>query len=257
MRAFKWIRRVLLLVVLAVVASAGVLYLMACQVPAGYDPAELTLAQRKRAARQFASRAAELHNDVWSDTPLLWTATQQELNWYLASMDEIAAFRLGQRRGQADHELAKAGLSGPAVRLRPGLVTLMVTSSKYGKVISADLRLSMTEAEKLSARLEGVRIGRLAVPDASVREKLRKLKRAVTARQAGRHPAAGPADARSADAMVGVAAKILLAVDEAPVRIEHEMNNRSVRLSGVELADERLTLVFLSLPPDAAPGRGT
>lgn len=259
-RAWKWVKRVVVVLTLVLLAAAGVLYFTVSAVPPGYAPRRLSQAQKKRAAQDFVEKAAPLHNAA-AGRLLRWLASQDELNSYLASMDEIAAYRLGAKRGEVYRKLEKAKLSGLAVRLADGMVTLMFRSDKYGKVVSADISLEMTDDQKLRARLASVRVGRLRIPDAAFRERLARLKLSPAGGGKEGRGAESEAKSRATDDMVKILGAMVEAIDEAPTRIEHEMNNKLIRLVGVEVGREQLTLAFRSLPlrpaataPTTGPG---
>ena len=257
MRVRKWILRGVLMLVVALIGVAAVLFVMASQFPEGYEPPLLTQEQRKQAAHEFVEQAAALHKGVWADAPLIWSATQEQLNRYLTSMDEIAWLRKGGKLGEVDRKLAKLGLSGLAIRLGDGMMTLMAKSEKHGKVLSVDFSLEFTPEKKLQAKLGAAHVGKLRVPDAAFRKRFAALKKSLAARAAQENNRKPPADPRSGDDMVKILAKILAAIDEEPIAIEQEVNNRVIRLDGVDLSDGRLTLRFRPLGRQATTSQAS
>jgi len=248
MRVRKWILRGVLMLVVALIGVAAVLFVMASQFPEGYEPPLLTQEQRKQAAHEFVEQA---------DAPLIWSATQEQLNRYLTSMDEIAWLRKGGKLGEVDRKLAKLGLSGLAIRLGDGMMTLMAKSEKHGKVLSVDFSLEFTPEKKLQAKLGAARVGKLPIPDAAFRKRFAALKKSLAARAAQENNRKPPADPRSGDDMVKILAKILAAIDEEPIAIEQEVNNRVIRLDGVDLSDGRLTLRFRPLGRQATTSQAS
>lgn len=258
MRRWKWIKRVVVGLVLAVLVAGGTLYYAISRVPEGYGLLALSQAQKKRAAQEFVSKAVTSLLNPAPGEVLRWVSTEDELNRYLASMDEIAHYRLGGKRGQVYRRLERARLSGLVVRLGEGRITFMFRSDEYGKIVSVDFSLAVTEDKKLLARLKGVRIGRLAIPETTVRRRMMALKESLAGKVAARKKNdASSRSSRPTDDMVKILTAIVSAIDEEPTAIEHKMNNKLVRLDGVEIGQGRLVLVFRSLPLTATTRAAT
>ena len=128
MRAGKWILRSALLVGLLIAGLVVVVYVLISQVPEHYDPPLLSRTQKKAAAKRFVAKGAEFHNKAAVEPDLRWLATEDELNQYLASMDEIVAYRVGGKPGDVSKKLARLGLSGPAIELSPGRMWTLSTA---------------------------------------------------------------------------------------------------------------------------------
>lgn len=252
---WRWVKRVMVIVTLSLLVAAGVLYFTISAVPPGYAPQRLSQVQKKQAAQQFVEKAVPLHNAPAGDL-VRWLASEDELNKYLASMDEIASYRLGGKRGQIYRKLAESKLSGLAVRLSKGLITLMFRSDKYGKIVSVDFALEITPDQRLRAGLKQVRIGKLRIPDSTFRERLIRLKMSLGLSEPVRDPHEGKTR-RPTDDMVKIIGAMVAAIDEAPTRIEHKINNKLLRLIGIEAEQGRLTLVFQSLPIEKVTGTTT
>ena len=248
---WRWVKRVMVIVTLILLVAAGVLYFTVSAVPTGYAPQRLSQVQKKQAAQLFVEKAVPLHNAPAGDL-VRWLASEDELNKYLASMDEIASYRLGGKRGQVYRKMAQSKLSGLAVRLSKGLVTLMFRSDKYGKIVSADFSLEITPDQRLRAGLKQVRIGKLRIPDSAFRERLIRMKMSLGLSDAARDPREGKTR-RPADDIVKILGAMVAAIDEVPARIEHKVNNKLLRLIGIETEQGRLTLVFQSLPIEKVP----
>ena len=252
MRIGKLIKRLAVAAVVGLLLAAGVLYVMVSSTPAGYAPLPLTPEQKKQAAKEFAARAAAFWSTPPTERHLSWSATEEELNRYLGSMDEIAWYRQSGKRGEVDSKLAAAGLSGLAVRLDDGVATLMARSEKYAKVVSADFSLTVTADKKLLVELAGVRVGKLGVPDKIFRERLNRLKGALAAKANGASSQT-VGDAGPAGKVLEMFSRIVGAIDEAPIAIEDEVNSRRIRIEEVEIAEHRLTIRFMALPRDPSP----
>jgi len=247
-RAIKWMA---VGAVTLAAASAGVLYLLASSVPEGYRPAQLSADQQREVAyNQFTPHVLKFGNEAQGLQPFTWTATAEQVNSYLASMDEIAAIRPGHQRGQVDKALADAGLAEPAVAFEAGAVTLMVRSTRYNKILSADVGFSFRPDGRLAIALKAVRVGYLPVPKSQVRQLLERLKRSLAGRLAAPErngDAAGGGSSFQSLASQRVAellGEVIAAIDEQPVGTEivWPVGKKRVRIDAVDIADGALTL---------------
>ncbi|MDY6913484.1 MAG: hypothetical protein SVT52_03385, partial [Planctomycetota bacterium] len=164
-----------------ILVSAG-LYIAANETPQAYIPPYLSDGEKQQAAKQFVRRIQDFGNDAQQHEPYLWSLTQDQLNAYLASLDEIAANMPGGKAGVVHKAMRRIGLTTPTLKLSKDVLTFMVHSSKYDKVISADFSFSFTPDKKLQVSILQTRVGRLAMPDTFVRSQLEKLRDALKAR---------------------------------------------------------------------------
>jgi len=181
----KTIVRVLVWTLVSLIILAGLLYIQASRIPDNYHPAKLTQEEARKEVGNFARDIAEgFGNKVKMVKPFKWSITQSTVNRYLASIDEIA-FNLpnGVRRGQIDEEMAKLGLADPAVALEDGKVTLMVRSTAYRKILSAEISVELVD-NKLRFTLNATRIGKLPVPSGFLTDKIETLSRKLTGERA-------------------------------------------------------------------------
>lgn len=237
-------------------AAAG-LYIQASRTPPNYSPAILSADQRDRAAKEFLNRKIlnDFGNATQRNRPFDWSIGEDELNRYLASMDEIASSAPTVQPGAVHRAMADAGLAAPAVALRNGKLTLMVRSTKYEKILSADLAFTFNKDGMLLVRLVQARSGRLALPDRWLRDRLRRLGQSLDAEDRSARPAAGPAGqshraGRSGSLAVSsldvaeLLRVVLAAIDNKPIRPELTwgINERHVRISGIRISDGLLTL---------------
>jgi hypothetical protein len=157
--------RVLVWTLVVMIILSGLLYVQATRIPDNYHPARLTQEETKQTVGDFARDIAQgFGNNVKKVEEFDWSIDQSTVNRYLASIDEIA-FNLpnGVKRGYIDEEMARLGLADPAVAFEDGKVTLMVRSTKYRKVLSAEISVKLVD-EKLKFALTSTRIGKLPVP---------------------------------------------------------------------------------------------
>ena len=232
------------IVAAGLVLVAGVLYFQASRDPANYDPPVLTQEQRNLHATQFVEEMTPILNKGEHTPPtdsITRTFTEERLNAYLTSLDEIAFYRVGSRRGEVREAMTKAGLDGLAITINDGGVTLMVRAVEFDKVLSADLSLAMTEAESIEVKLTGARVGRLAIPTGLVRSGLTALKDALPQRaESGRSRIAGLKVNELEEALTA----ILAAVDGEPIKPQWRVEGVRMSLAGLLAEPGKLTLTF-------------
>lgn len=235
---------------------AGVLYYLASSAPAEYRPANLTAEQRKQVARKFADHFLDKFNGVVQKTvPGQWHITQDQLNWYLASLDEIAASRPGGHRSDVNRQLDVAGLAAPAAKLHDGVLTLMIRAKEYNKVISADIAFVSADDGKLQVKLVAARVGNLTVPKSFVGDRLGELKASLAEREKRRREerqelprnddrrratVKGPSFEDVQKILTGV----ISAIDEPPMQPEFvwPIGRKRVRIDKVEITEKQATL---------------
>ena len=236
--------RAVVILAAGLVLAAGVLYFQASRDPANYDPPTLTQEQRNLHATRFVEEMTPIINKGEQTPPtdqVTRTFTEEKLNAYLASLDEIAFYRVGSRRGEVREAMTKAGLDGLAITINDGGVTLMVRAAEYNKVLSADLSLAMTEAESIEVQLTGARVGRLAIPTGLVRAGLTELKDALPQRaESGRSRIAGLKVNELEEALTA----ILAAVDGEPIKPQWRVEGIRMSLVGLLAEPGKLTLTF-------------
>jgi len=231
----------------AMLAGAG-MYVLSTLSPQAYAPAVLDDALQTQVAQAFLTERVMdgFGNRVEEGSPFSWSIRDQACNDILASMDEIA-FQLdgqGGRQKLVEQALRDQGISSPAVRFQDGRITLMVFSDSYNRVLSMDIGLSLDGRGRLHADVAGARVGRLPVPVSFVRDELAALREALPRE-------AGPAEMAtiSPDDFAHVLGQVLGALDGEtidPVFV-WPGNKRSVRVTGLRIAEGELTLQFTPL----------
>jgi hypothetical protein len=257
-RTIKW---VLILLVIALAGGGGGFYWMLSRVPAGYEPAHLNRRQRLQVANTvFPRDVSKFHNIVQAGHMDTYALSQERINEYLASLDEIAT-ELGHARPGLVHEkLQRMGLSEPAMDLRPGAMVFMVRSTKYEKVVSMEIGL-VVEGRDIRASVDAVRVGSMPVPRSMVRDQLARVGGAL-GRLMARDDASDSAAGDVWDAPASVLPAVLeAAIDGKPLPAAFEVRimrglrssstSRWVRIRKIEIDDDdlRLWLEPLDAPP--------
>jgi len=230
-RPGKAVKRVLLVLVVLVVAVGVWAYVQASRTPGNYRPAVFRDdSQRTHSIDRFWDSADAFHNHAQNVVPFEWTIQAGHLNEYLALLDAIVSARpTGWSPGDLDRMLAKAGLSNPAVAFADGVVTLMVRSTDYDKILSVEVAID----DALQVRTVGTYVGRLRLPGAAGREALVKLKDAITRRT------------KKGDQ--NVLAKLILSIDEQPMRREWTVNGKDIRIESIRITPQGLTLAAVPI----------
>ena len=176
----KTIKTISVLLLFSLMLATAVVFLLASSVPDDYSPLQLLPQERKETAeRSFVdAHAIPFLNAAMDVKPFYHEVREEELNQYLASLDEIANLRPGHQAGGVYAAMDEAGLADPMVKIRDGIITLMIRTKKANKVVSLDVRLTMTDAG-LVVTLDAVRIGRMPVPKSWVDGSLALLRDAL------------------------------------------------------------------------------
>lgn len=263
MHAGKVFKRFLATVVAALGLTAGALYIQASRIPTEYRPAQLSAEQRERAADEFWNHKIldEFGNAAQKNEAFDWAMSGEQLNRYLAAMDEIAAKTPSVKPGVVYRGLEKVSLAEPAAALRDGILTLMVRSKRYDKVLSVDVSFSFTPDGRLCVRLGEARVGRLTLPDFWVQGQLKRLKHLI--------PAEGWANGEGTErsvrrALAGLSSRdvalvlgaVLSGINEEPIAAEltWPVNKKHVRIEAVEIAGGMLRLHVVPIGRKNRPG---
>jgi len=242
--------RIVLLSV-AAVAAAGVLtaYILASSVPSYYRPVRLTAAEKDSAMREFRRRLMDFNNDGQKNEPFNWTVTQDQLNRYLDSMDEIA-MQGGAKPGSVHRAMESVGLAEPAVILDGGHVRLVAKSLQYQKVVSIDLSLAIGPDSRLRVSVAGAWIGQLPMPASLVRSLVERLRGKFAKKPAGQTtaPAIGGLDSSQ---VALVLQRVISAIDGEPIATEMTWRittRKRVRVTRIDIDAGRLTLHMAPVP---------
>jgi hypothetical protein len=240
----KRLLRVALVAVLLLAAAAVAVYVAASWVPGQYHPADLPARQRNVEGQRFLAMVVETRNKVQVREPFSVSISEEELNNYLASMDEIVALVPNRKPGEVRGPLERLGLAEPSAAIGEGVLTLMIRLSEYGKVVSADVSFEFLPDDQLQIRLGAVRVGRLTVPQSLIRGPLQQAREKLAAGM--RHTLAGEPERSSASVSIEEVSALLgravAAIDEKP--ISTDLGKYHQRIAGVELHDKTLTLRF-------------
>ncbi len=174
------------------------MYLLASLRPSNYHPAYyLSGSEKQIVANAFVQEAyVKFQNKAGENKPFTWTFTQERLNEYLASMDEIVANAPGHEPGEVYSAMDRYALAAPAVALDDGKITLMVRSQRYDKILSAEFSFSLSTLPQTRSRpaaidgsienrqvlrvsLSGVRVGNLPIPKTFVKDYLERAQQSL------------------------------------------------------------------------------
>ncbi|MBT3199631.1 MAG: hypothetical protein HN350_06915 [Phycisphaerales bacterium] len=232
MQVFVWT-----LVVLMV--AGGVMYIQASRVPDNYKPVRLSLEDTKQATHAFVQNfAQEFGNQVKQIEPFEWSLTQKAANIYLASIDEIAfSLPSGVKRGYVNEQMAEMGLADPAIAFDDGKVTLMVRSTDYNKVISAEVEVKLTGDDKLQFTVSATRVGRLPVPSSILTDRLETLATKLSGKQS--------------DDISKTLAELLAAINGEPISPPDTWRIQGIKvdIEAITIADGKLTLKVRPIAP--------
>ncbi|MCE5326897.1 MAG: hypothetical protein LLG01_10840 [Planctomycetaceae bacterium] len=248
----------LALLALAVVLVGGA-YLLASMVPHDYQPERLSEYDKHQVTMAFYNNVIETFaNKSRSREAFSVTYTEKEVNQYLASMDAI----VGARPNKADVKtqygsvyalLGRAGLADPAVHFTPGVLTVMIRSQQFDKMLSAGLKFNFDEKRQLHVGMSGAYVGRLRVPDWIVRDSLMALKPLLqkeldkiesTASQPRKNRGVGMIGFSTAEIGTAIAAAIT-AIDEKPITSAGLTSKGSrIRITAIDLKEGEITLHF-------------
>jgi hypothetical protein len=226
-------------VVLALCAVGA--YVLVSSSPVDYAPVELSLVQKETAARRFFQRVQEFHNAAEDVKPFAWSVSQDEVNEYLAAMDEIAYQQPDHARGEVDSAMAATGFASPAVAMHDGKLSIMVRSTKAGKVLWANVSFENSPDGQMRIRLRGAGAGCLGLPGSLENRPVESLKEFL---------AIGNGQAKTLRSVLE------LAGGKPFEPVFGFRKNRKVRIDAVEIFEGKLTL-RLSPVDRKAPGGKT
>jgi hypothetical protein len=245
----KWTAAV---VVVCLLAGGGYLYFRASRVPEAYRYRPLSRAERKQSATDFYNQLARFNRHAQDTQPFRFSISEDRINRYLASMEEIAAIRPGHRSGSVVEALHEAGVADPAVALEDGRLRLMLRLREYHKIISLTLGIEFTADRKLRVKLIETAVGTLAVPDDLVRQRLTALRESL-AKRATDEPTDEPSDPTGQ--VVDVLRAVLQAIDREPITPVGTWDQRRIRVHNVTIAPGKLTLHVHRAPKSPDDGR--
>ena len=254
----KIIKRTVITVFSSLALTAVTLYLLASWIPSGYKPAQLTEGRKDMVMKDFFIQVQEFGNNAQSEETFSISFTEKQINEYMASMDAIATLRPNVKHGAVYRIMDKVGLAEPAVVLLDGVMTIMVRTRRYEKVLSAGLTFDFVEDGRLKIGLSGAYVGRAPVPEAIIRDRLAVLK-VLLRRQMDKVRATTKPIKRAA--MIGFSTRdiariiraAITAIDEAPIGIEDltgKVNKAHIRITDIDIADGRITMHFKRVEKD-------
>jgi hypothetical protein len=221
--------------------------------PEQYHPAVLDYEQRSIAAKQFYRQMMDFDDLAQSNVPFAFTFTAEQINRYLASVDEIAALLPEGQAGRVQEMMVAAGLRDPAIAIDRGRLILMVRLTKLGLIASAELVPVMDAQNRLVVRLGALRVGRLRVPHAAIYKPIRQTRdRLLQVRAAQRNETdvpGGLAGADLGDVATNYAMRLIVgALDGRPIDPEGKYRHRRLRLTGIDITRGQITVHVAPVP---------
>lgn len=242
MRKNKKLKRWLLIILAGLLILLGGLYIQADRVPGDYKPVvDLPQEQKERISKDFVQHVIlDFRNQTQRIEPFTWRITQDQMNRYLACADEIAFLRAGKQRGEVDRAMASAGVAAPMIVLTDTGMKMMIQSTRFDKVLTAELLVGLTEDQKLRVEVVATRLGKLSVPKSVFIDQLDQFRQRVSPR--GRESSRG---------MEGVVAILVAAIDNESITPENtwKINGIGVGLDDVEIGSQELVLHVRPVPP--------
>lgn len=235
------------------------LFLLASWKPSGYEPIRLSDNQKHKAASDFGMlvidrfrRAAQ--DAAHNDRPFSFSFTQDQLNGYLASMDHIAVLRAPVKHGDVYKLMDEAGLTEPVINLRDGVLTVMVRTRDYEKILSAGLTFTFTEDAGLKIDLAGAYIGRAPIPKSLIRRRLQPVKAILREQMEKMQTTSTQPTKPRGIVLVGFSTRdiarvirgAIMAIDEEPIPAKDLVSKvgAKVRVTGIDIEDGKITLTF-------------
>jgi len=241
----RTLKKTLGLSVAVILLMAAGVYLLACLVPSDYAPAQLNAAQKNQAVKDFWEKIQDFGNDAQDIYPYQWSVTQEQLNQYLASVDEIVASTPSGVPGKVNQEMDQVGLASPAVSLKGGVLRLMIRSREYNKILSVGLRFDLDDEGQLRVRLVHAKLGRLTMPNSLLRNQLDQLEPLLSEASLGENISGrrglygiSPQD------LARMLETLLAAVNEEPIPAEivWPINRKRVRIKEISIDQGTLRL---------------
>jgi hypothetical protein len=241
----KTLKKVLLIALFALLLFVAVAFLLASMRPAEYSPYQLENADQKRVAEIFGGNLLRLLSEFEKIEAISHSITEDQLNQYLASLDEIAFLRHGSRdvakkSSQVVQAMEKAGVRGPMVKFRDGgTITIMVQSDDTRKIVSLDLALSVNDERQLLVKLTGARIGLMPIPVSLLGGTIKALKSALG------KPNASTTLKQKMD-VSNVMAMLICAIGAEPMDTVVKIDRKKPKALGrLEIRDSTLNLHFV------------
>lgn len=256
-RAFRLLGKILSWTALVLVVLCAVFYVLASWTPTTYAPPTLSQDQKEDAARAFVYDLTQFQNEGQKGEPFDWVIKQDDMNRYLASMDEIVASQPSRKRGEVQKVLDTAGITPPMVHLGDGHMTVMLRSVEHGKVLSADITIGMTDEGLVLARLTDTRVGLLPVPRFTVRDRMEDFKaqlqqRLDRLRTTPKRPKGGLV-LTSFGPIEELLSTLVLAIDEKPLPVQIRVHKRRVQIEDFRIEEGKLVLRIIPAPKSETP----
>ncbi|MBS3821617.1 MAG: hypothetical protein GVY16_03025 [Planctomycetes bacterium] len=240
-----WAGLIILFVLMFLTAVA---FLLASSRPDEWEPYQLRNEDQRGVANRFGTRIMrELVNGLGDIKPFSFTIHEEEMNEYLASLDEIAFLayskdEVARKSSELVAAMDKVGIADPVVDMQPDTLTLMVRTKKGNKIVSLDLVFEFTDDAWLYVKLDGVRVGLLPLPRGFVSGSLEEVQGAIGGVGGERNePSLQDLDLIVGRLISGIGGKPL------PTRLPI-VESRPKRIRDIEIDEQTLTIHFVPAP---------
>lgn len=241
-KLFGWIG---LVVLFAVMLLAAIGLLLASSPPAAYQPFQLTQQAQSQTADAFMERCIAFADGIRQpNKPYSFTIEEDEMNQYLASLDQIAFLTyssedVSRRPSELVEAMDRVGIVDPVVDMQDGLLSILVRTKNGNKIVSIDVSFEFADDEQMFIRLDGVRIGKLPISRTFVEGSLERLQESVGHVE-------GQMEASSIQNMDMVLGEVIRSIGGGAVSTRLPFSeSRPKRIRDIEITDRALTIHFV------------
>lgn len=268
----KWARRILVVVLLLVIVTAGVSYCMFRSTPSWYHPSRLTVEQQKEAANSADQKLADVlswaaavqaqnvrreHGTTLPTEPVLGDKTvkltDEELNSFIGAWNN-------PDKSRVQRELAKYFSDGRVMFLN-GKIMIVGQSRDLGTLVSAEFDPTITSNGQLDFPLSGIMAGSLPVPESMLGSRLRHVERVLREQLPDYQQSADIDSMQVANGSAVLASMLRLILDGlndkpspavvfVPFSMQDLRDALPVRLTGITASDGSLEMTLTPLTAD-------
>ena len=232
-----------IILLFTILLTVGVLFMVASMCPSDYKPYQLTKQRRQHEAQRFVNNYLNNFLNQYNNIiPFTFEISANQMNFFLASLDEIAMLRPNSKSGDNNTggvyaALDRQGLADPFVKFDDDKLTVMIRVQKHAdKIISLDISMKALGDGKMKFALEGVRIGRLPIPKSIVAESLSLVKSELENQNK---------DDNDIVSMDNLLTKVFTSLDSEPIETKCKIRGKKKYISSIELKDGKLKIQYV------------
>lgn len=258
-RIVKWTLGILLL---AVLVTAGWLYVKASQVPTDYTPIQLTASQKIDAKRsldvrlqEFARLAGEISSippgasDVGvADAGDAGTGAQKREFMMAVSQDEMNEWAATVSE-KLENTLTELGMSQPAIAFGKDRLTFYSRWDQYNKVVGMDMSLRFDNSGLMTVQIQQARIGNLPMPEKTLQQHKAQIVSRLQSHVRTIGTGGGQFAGQPTSLFNQAAAQAADALSGRPVQLDIREGFGNVRIRGIKMEQGKATLDVVSLAP--------